>query len=81
MTRASAPASKNGENCSSQLGEYEHFIGCKSHGLHFTPIVAWRTLYVCYQDALRTMIIKGQAFFHMPQPIYHTGTENLGMME
>jgi hypothetical protein len=54
---------KNGEPCSRPLNGYVHFIGCKSHGLHFYPHNRMEdTLYACYKDALRTRIIRGQAF-------------------
>ena len=54
---------RNGEPCSRPLNGYVHFIGCKSHGLHFYPHNRMEdTLYVRYKDALRTMIIRGQTF-------------------
>jgi len=53
---------KNGEPCSRPLNGYVHFIGCKSHGLHFYPHNRMEdTLYACYQDALRTRIIRGHS--------------------
>jgi hypothetical protein len=54
---------KTGEPCSRRLNGYVHLIGCKSHGLHFYPHnLREDTLHACYQDALRTRIIRGQAF-------------------
>ena len=54
---------RNGEPCSRPLNGYVHFIGCKSRGLHFYPHNCMEdTLYACYKDALRTRIIRGQAF-------------------
>jgi hypothetical protein len=54
---------KNGEPCSRPLNGYVHFIGCRSHGLHFYPHNRMEdTLYACYKDSLRTRIIRGQAF-------------------
>jgi hypothetical protein len=54
---------RNGEPCSRPLVGYVHLIGCKSHCLHVNPHNRIEdTLYACYQDALCTSIIQGQAF-------------------
>jgi hypothetical protein len=63
-TKHYAHASKGTENpVVAPLNGYVHFIGCKSRGLHFYPHNCMEdTLYACYKDALRTRIIRGQAF-------------------
>jgi hypothetical protein len=54
---------RNGEPCRHPLNEYIHFIGCKSHGLHFYPHNHMKdTLHACCKDAPRARIIRGQAF-------------------
>ena len=69
---------RNGEPCSRPLNGYVHFIGCKSHGLHFYPHNRMEdTLHACYKDALRTRIIRGQAFACLNEDKRPRATGNL----
>ena len=63
---ASCPVLKrDGSPCGCRLqdGDYTHFIGCKSHGLHLRPHNCMEdTLLATFQDALRSRIIGTDAF-------------------